>query len=159
MSKRELPAAFVSADVEGSLYDKWIAAGYFTPTLDAEKTPYTIVIPPPNVNGSLHIGHALDHTIQDILIRMKRMKGFDALWLPGMDHAGIAMQNVVESTSWLDARVAMAVAFCSLFWMSIVVFASRVKQLDECLQLLGKATISLTNLVGWRAADRFSSRA
>lgn len=96
MSKRELPAAFVSADVEGPLYEKWVAAGYFTPTLDAEKTPYTIVIPPPNVNGSLHIGHALDHTIQDILIRMKRMKGFDALWLPGMDHAGIAMQNVVE---------------------------------------------------------------
>lgn len=96
MSKRELPATFVSADVEGRLYDKWVAAGYFTPTLDADKIPFTIVIPPPNVNGSLHIGHALDHTIQDILIRMKRMKGFDALWLPGMDHAGIAMQNVVE---------------------------------------------------------------
>jgi valyl-tRNA synthetase len=96
MSKRELPAAFVSADVEGPLYEKWVAAGYFTPTLDPNKEPFTIVIPPPNVNGNLHIGHALDHTIQDILIRMKRMKGFDALWLPGMDHAGIAMQNVVE---------------------------------------------------------------
>lgn len=78
------------------MYEKWVAARYFTPTLNVEKTPYTIVIPPPNVNGSLHIGHALDHTIQDILTRMKRMKGFDALWLPGMDHAGIAMQNVVE---------------------------------------------------------------
>ena len=94
MSKRELPAAFVSADVEGPLYEKWVAAGYFTP--DSKKVPFTIVIPPPNVNGNLHIGHALDHTIQDILIRMKRMKGFSALWLPGMDHAGIAMQNVVE---------------------------------------------------------------
>ena len=96
MSKRELPAAFVSAEVEGQLYEKWVAAGYFTPSADSQKTPFTVVIPPPNVNGSLHIGHALDHTIQDILIRMKRMKGFDTLWLPGMDHAGIAMQNVVE---------------------------------------------------------------
>jgi valyl-tRNA synthetase len=96
MSQRELPAAFVSADVEGPLYDKWLAAGYFTADASSKKEPFTIVIPPPNVNGSLHIGHALDHTLQDILIRWKRMKGFEALWLPGMDHAGIAMQNVVE---------------------------------------------------------------
>ncbi|MEI9907548.1 MAG: class I tRNA ligase family protein [Actinomycetota bacterium] len=91
------PPTFVSADVEGPLYEKWVKAGYFTP--DSSKPPFTIVIPPPNVNGSLHIGHALDHTIQDILIRMKRMKGFAALWLPGMDHAGIAMQNAVEETT------------------------------------------------------------
>ncbi len=96
MSQRELPAAFVPADVEGPLYDKWLAAGYFAADSNSEKEPFTIVIPPPNVNGSLHIGHALDHTLQDILIRWKRMKGFEALWLPGMDHAGIAMQNVVE---------------------------------------------------------------
>lgn len=96
MSQRELPAAFVSADVEGPLYEKWVAAGYFTPDANSTKEPFTIVIPPPNVNGSLHIGHALDHTLQDILIRWKRMKGFETLWLPGMDHAGIAMQNAVE---------------------------------------------------------------
>jgi len=96
MSQRELPAAFVSADVEGPLYAKWVAAGYFTADASSKKEPFTIVIPPPNVNGNLHIGHALDHTLQDILIRWKRMKGFEALWLPGMDHAGIAMQNVVE---------------------------------------------------------------
>lgn len=96
MSQRELPPVFSSAEVEAPLYEKWVAAGYFTPDAKSEKPPFTIVIPPPNVTGSLHIGHALDHTLQDILIRMKRMKGFAALWLPGMDHAGIATQNVVE---------------------------------------------------------------
>lgn len=96
MSQRELPPTFSSAEVEAPLYEKWVAAGYFTPDAKSDKPPFTIVIPPPNVTGSLHIGHALDHTLQDILIRMKRMKGFAALWLPGMDHAGIATQNVVE---------------------------------------------------------------
>ena len=96
--KREVPlaAAFSPADIEAPLYQKWIDAGYFTADAASDKPPFTIVIPPPNVTGSLHIGHALDHTLQDILIRMKRMKGFEALWLPGMDHAGIATQNVVE---------------------------------------------------------------
>jgi len=96
MSQRELPPVFSSAEVEAPLYEKWVAAGYFTPDAKSDQPPFTIVIPPPNVTGSLHIGHALDHTLQDILIRMKRMKGFAALWLPGMDHAGIATQNVVE---------------------------------------------------------------
>ena len=97
MSERpELPSSFVPADIEAPLYQKWLAAGYFTADPKSEKPPFTIVIPPPNVTGVLHIGHALDHTLQDILIRMKRMKGFEALWLPGMDHAGIATQNVVE---------------------------------------------------------------
>ena len=97
MSERpELAASFRPADIEGVLYQKWIDAGYFKADAKSEKPPFTIVIPPPNVTGSLHIGHALDHTLQDILIRMKRMKGFEALWLPGMDHAGIATQNVVE---------------------------------------------------------------
>ncbi|NDE13017.1 MAG: valine--tRNA ligase, partial [Actinobacteria bacterium] len=83
-------------DIEGALYEKWLKAGYFTADSKSDKPPFCIVIPPPNVTGSLHIGHALDHTLQDILIRMKRMKGFETLWLPGMDHAGIATQNVVE---------------------------------------------------------------
>ena len=95
-TKKELAAAFVPADIEAPLYKKWLAAGYFKADENSTKPPFTIVIPPPNVTGSLHIGHALDHTIQDLLIRMKRMKGFEALWLPGMDHAGIATQNVVE---------------------------------------------------------------
>ena len=95
-NKKELAATFVPADIEAPLYKKWLAAGYFKANENSTKPPFTIVIPPPNVTGSLHIGHALDHTIQDLLIRMKRMKGFEALWLPGMDHAGIATQNVVE---------------------------------------------------------------
>jgi len=95
-TKKELAATFVPADIEAPLYKKWLAAGYFKADENSKKPTFTIVIPPPNVTGSLHIGHALDHTIQDLLIRMKRMKGFEALWLPGMDHAGIATQNVVE---------------------------------------------------------------
>ena len=95
-NKKELAAAFTPADIEAPLYQKWLLAGYFTADAKSMKPPFTIVIPPPNVTGSLHIGHALDHTLQDVLIRMKRMKGFEALWLPGMDHAGIATQNVVE---------------------------------------------------------------
>ena len=92
----ELPSNFAPQDIEGALYQKWLDAGYFSADAKSEKPPFCIVIPPPNVTGSLHIGHALDHTLQDLLIRMKRMKGFETLWLPGMDHAGIATQNVVE---------------------------------------------------------------
>ena len=95
-TERELAATFSPAEIEGPLYQKWLAAGYFKANAKSNKPPFTIVIPPPNVTGSLHIGHALDHTLQDILSRMKRMKGFETLWLPGMDHAGIATQNVVE---------------------------------------------------------------
>jgi valyl-tRNA synthetase len=93
---RELASTFDPKELEGPLYKKWLDAGYFIADPDSTKLPFTIVIPPPNVTGSLHMGHALDHTLQDALIRMKRMKGFEALWLPGMDHAGIATQNVVE---------------------------------------------------------------
>ncbi len=94
--KRELASSFVPGDIEGPLYSKWLDAGYFTADANSSKEPFTIVIPPPNVTGNLHIGHALDQTLQDCLTRMKRMQGFEALWLPGMDHAGIATQNVVE---------------------------------------------------------------
>jgi valyl-tRNA synthetase len=79
------------------LYDRWVERDYFSAGgEDSGKPAYALVIPPPNVTGSLHVGHALDHTIQDILVRRRRMQGYDALWLPGMDHAGIATQNVVE---------------------------------------------------------------
>jgi valyl-tRNA synthetase len=99
MTEREeiaLAASFTPAQIEAPLYQKWLDAGYFAADATTSKPPFTIVIPPPNVTGSLHIGHALDHTLQDILIRMKRMQGFETLWLPGMDHAGIATQNAVE---------------------------------------------------------------
>ena len=94
--KRELASSFLPGDIEGPLYSKWIDAGYFTADANSSKEPFTIVIPPPNVTGNLHIGHALNQTLQDCLTRMKRMQGFEALWLPGLDHAGIATQNVVE---------------------------------------------------------------
>ncbi len=99
MSERpeiSLASSFTPADIEAPLYQKWLDADYFKADATSDKEPFTIVIPPPNVTGSLHIGHALDHTLQDVLIRMKRMKGFETLWLPGMDHAGIATQNAVE---------------------------------------------------------------
>ena len=91
-----LPAQYLPADTEQRRYEQWVAAGLFRADAGSDKPAYCIVIPPPNVTGSLHIGHALDHTIQDALVRRRRMQGYEVLWLPGMDHAGIATQNVVE---------------------------------------------------------------
>lgn len=94
----ELPTTYDPTGAEQKWYDAWLAGGYFKAGLRPDAPKYTIVIPPPNVTGMLHIGHALDLTLQDILIRFKRMQGFDALWVPGTDHAGIATQTKVEST-------------------------------------------------------------
>ncbi|MCY1141670.1 valine--tRNA ligase [Actinoplanes sp. Pm04-4] len=91
-----LSAQYQPGEVEQRRYENWVSQGYFTADPASDKPPFSIVIPPPNVTGSLHVGHALDHTIQDTLSRLKRMQGFEVLWLPGMDHAGIATQNVVE---------------------------------------------------------------
>ncbi|MDY6844344.1 MAG: valine--tRNA ligase [Thermodesulfobacteriota bacterium] len=88
--------AYEPKDVETKWYDFWLSMEYFSTQVDDSKKPFCIVIPPPNVTGSLHMGHALNSTLQDILVRYKRMSGFNALWVPGMDHAGIATQNVVE---------------------------------------------------------------
>jgi valyl-tRNA synthetase len=92
----ELPKAYDPASVEPELYADWAEAGLFHAEPDDEGEPFSIVIPPPNVTGSLHVGHALDNTIQDAIIRRERMRGRNAVWIPGMDHAGIATQNVVE---------------------------------------------------------------
>ncbi len=95
--KHELEGAYQPKDFEEKLYQKWEEEGYFKPSEDTTKEPYTIVIPPPNITGKLHMGHALDETIQDILIRYKRMAGYNALWLPGTDHAAIATEaKIVE---------------------------------------------------------------
>ncbi|MGH3341573.1 MAG: valine--tRNA ligase [Carbonactinosporaceae bacterium] len=99
-----LPPQYTPSQVEGKLYERWVASGYFEARAASDRPPYCIVIPPPNVTGVLHIGHALDHTIQDALIRWRRMQGYDALWLPGMDHAGIATQNVVERELAKEAK-------------------------------------------------------
>ncbi len=92
----ELPTQYAPAEVEGKLYERWVERGYFTADAASEKDPYTIVIPPPNVTGALHLGHAFQVTLMDALTRRKRMQGYETLWLPGMDHAGIATQNKVE---------------------------------------------------------------
>ncbi|MFF1760285.1 valine--tRNA ligase [Streptomyces sp. NPDC058266] len=95
-SAPELPTQYTPAEVEGPLYERWVERGYFDADAKSDKPPYTIVIPPPNVTGSLHLGHAFEHTLIDALTRRKRMQGYETLWQPGMDHAGIATQNVVE---------------------------------------------------------------
>ncbi|MEW6108333.1 MAG: valine--tRNA ligase [Nitrospirota bacterium] len=92
----ELNKSFTPEGVEEKWYDYWIANKYFIADPGSETVPFSIVIPPPNVTGTLHMGHALNTTLQDILARWKRMSGFNVLWVPGMDHAGIATQNVVE---------------------------------------------------------------
>lgn len=92
----EMPTKYDPQSIEQGRYDWWLKGKYFEAHPESDKEPYTIVIPPPNVTGKLHLGHAWDTTLQDIIIRMKRMQGYDALWLPGMDHAGIATQAKVE---------------------------------------------------------------
>ncbi len=92
----EMPKAYDPRETEQRLYDWWETNGYFTPTIDANKKPFTIVIPPPNITGELHHGHAMFVAFEDLLIRWHRMRGEPTLWLPGADHAGIATQNVVE---------------------------------------------------------------
>ena len=91
-----LSTQFTPAEFEGPLYERWVERGYFTADAASGKQPYSIVIPPPNVTGGLHLGHALQHTLMDALTRRERMRGRDVLWLPGMDHASIAVQNLVE---------------------------------------------------------------
>jgi len=92
----ELPKVYDPHEVEERLYRFWEEGGYFHAEPDPERQPYTIVMPPPNITGALHLGHGMDETLQDILIRWRRMQGYEALWVPGTDHAGIATQNVVE---------------------------------------------------------------
>lgn len=114
----DMPTQYDPASAE-RWYPLWVERGYFTADASSDKPAYCIVIPPPNVTGRLHIGHALDHTIQDILVRRARMKGFEALWLPGTDHAGIATQVVVERSlreEGLDRREMGREAFVERVW-------------------------------------------
>ncbi|MHB1151445.1 MAG: valine--tRNA ligase [Eubacteriales bacterium] len=95
--KKELPKTYSPSEFEDRLYKFWDENGFFSPSDDHTKKPFSIVIPPPNVTGQLHMGHALNNTLQDIIIRTKRMQGYNTLWIPGTDHAGIATQIKVES--------------------------------------------------------------
>ena len=89
---KELEKTYNPADIEDRLYQKWLDGKYFHAEVNRSKKPFTIVMPPPNITGQLHMGHALDNTMQDILIRYKRMQGYEALWQPGTDHAAIATE-------------------------------------------------------------------
>src|SRR4030042_2234699 len=92
----EMPKAYDPAAVEEELYRFWEESGYFTPAIDAKQPPFTIIMPPPNVSGDLHLGSVLFVTLEDVLTRWHRMRGEPTLWLPGEDHAAIATQNVVK---------------------------------------------------------------
>ena len=92
---KELAKQYDPSQVEDRIYQFWLDGGYFHTKADPDKKPYTIVMPPPNVTGQLHMGHAVDNTMQDILIRTKRMQGYAALWVPGTDHASIATEAKV----------------------------------------------------------------
>ena len=97
MKEHKLEDKFNPKNFEEEIYKRWEGKEYFKPSEDKTKKPYTIVIPPPNITGKLHMGHALDETLQDILIRYKRMEGYNCLWLPGTDHAAIATEvKIVE---------------------------------------------------------------
>src|SRR4051812_44683957 len=105
MSKSELSSQYDPKSAEERWYQVWESRGDFTPDADGAGEMYSIVIPPPNVTGYLHMGHALQHTLMDVLVRRKRMQGFKALWLPGTDHAGIATQVVVEKQPPQEEKV------------------------------------------------------
>ena len=95
---KELAKSYNPSEFEDRIYDFWLKGNYFHAEVDKDKKPYTIVMPPPNITGQLHMGHALDETLQDILIRWRRMQGYSALWLPGTDHASIATEaKIVEA--------------------------------------------------------------
>ena len=96
--KKELEKTYNPSDIEDRLYKKWMDKKYFHAEVDRSRKPFTIVMPPPNITGQLHMGHALDNTLQDAIIRWRRMQGYSALWLPGTDHASIATEaKIVEA--------------------------------------------------------------
>ena len=125
----ELSKSYIPEGIEEKWYELWVNEGYFKPEINPSGKPYSIVIPPPNVTGSLHMGHALNATLQDILVRWKRMCGFSVLWLPGTDHAGIATQNVVErqlSTEKLTRQQLGREAFIDRVWKWKAEYGGRI---------------------------------
>lgn len=96
MMKSKMPKTYKASDAEDKWYQFWCDGNYFKGKVDKNKKPYSIVIPPPNVTGMLHLGHVLNNTLQDILIRWRKMNGYSVCWFPGTDHAGIATESKVE---------------------------------------------------------------
>ncbi len=127
--RAQLPPAYEPASVEGRVYEMWESAGYFQPRYDADRQPYTIVMPPPNVTGELHLGHGLEDAITDSLVRWHRMQGDPTFWLPGEDHAGIATQNVIEkelAKEGLTRHDLGREAFVERTWMWVRKYRSRI---------------------------------
>ncbi|MEG0128878.1 class I tRNA ligase family protein, partial [Clostridium sp.] len=121
---------YAPKEFEDRLYKKWVDNKYFTPEVDETKKPYTIMMPPPNITGQLHMGHALDNTLQDILMRYKRMSGYSALWLPGTDHASIATEVRVEKeliTQGYDKKEMGRDAFLEKVWDWAGTYRERIK--------------------------------
>ena len=118
-NKKELATTYSPKEFEDRIYKKWEEKKYFTPKIDKTKKPYSIVMPPPNITGKLHLGHALDNTMQDMLIRYKRMQGYCTLWVPGQDHASIATEVKVANElakEGLDKKEMGREAFLSEVW-------------------------------------------
>ena len=138
--RKELPKTYDPSDFESRIYADWMKNGYFTPKENSDAPKFSIVIPPPNVTGQLHMGHALDETLQDILVRAKRMQGFDTLWVPGTDHAGIATQIKVEQEmrekEGLTRHDIGREAFLERVWAWKAKYGSRI---IEQLQKLGSS--------------------
>lgn len=137
--KLEMATQYDPKAVELKRYEAWVEGAFFEAKRDPNKTPFTVVIPPPNVTGNLHIGHALNNTLQDILIRAKRMQGYDTLWLPGMDHAGIATQAKVEQKLKEEEGVTRhdlgREAFLEQVWEWKETYADNIKQQWEKMGL------------------------
>src|SRR5438046_2725387 len=115
----ETATAYDAHATEARWYAEWLRRGYFHASTDSGRVPFSIVIPPPNITGALHIGHALEHVEHDIIVRRRRMQGFEALWVPGTDHAGIATQVVVErdlANEGVDRRQIGREAFIERVW-------------------------------------------
>ena len=132
-------------EFEGRIYNNWEEKGYFTPIVDKSKKPYSIVMPPPNITGKLHLGHAMDNTMQDFIIRVKRMQGFSTLWLPGEDHASIATEVKVANELLKKGIVKNEIgreAFLKKVWEWTDEYREKIR---EQLKKMNSSKVSLEN--------------
>ena len=148
----DMPSVYNPEKVEKKWYSYWEERGYFTPQPDDSKTPFSIVMPPPNVTGALHLGHAMDITPQDILTRWHRMQGYSSLWVPGTDHAGIATQARVEESltqQGINKYELGREGFLEKVWEWKHLYGSRI---TEQLRLMGASVIGAEKGSLWMKA-------
>ncbi len=137
MSNQELARAYEPGKIERKWYEFWLSRGYFTPPIDPGREPFVITMPPPNVTGELHVGHALTMTVEDVLIRWHRMLGDPSLWVPGTDHSGIAVQVLVEKDLALEGKTREGVGreeFLRRAWERAIKSRSTIR---EQLEMIG----------------------